>query len=195
VGSHLLALDEPRHAVVLRRVGMQLDAGGIAKGFAADEAAAALRACGIRSALIAAGGDIVTMSAPPGAAGWRVAVASIEGPNAPPAGYLTLHDAAVSTSGDAEQFMVVEGVRYSHIIDPRTGQALSGRTSVTVVARDGTTSDALATAASVLGGTRGTRLVDDVHGAAALIVDARGDGVRTFESRRWRAAGGFAVTR
>ena len=82
-----------------------------------------------------------------------MAVASIEGADHPPAGYLTLHDAAVSTSGDAEQFMVANGVRYSHIFDPRTGRALTGRSSVTVIAPNGTTSDALATAVSVMGGT------------------------------------------
>lgn len=196
VGSARLALDHARRTVGLGREGMQLDAGGIAKGFAADEAAAVLRACGIRSALVAAGGDIVVTDAPPGTAGWRVAVASIDGPNAAPSGYLTLRDAAVSTSGDAEQFMVVDGVRYSHIFDPRTGRALRGRSSVTVVAPDGMTSDALATAASVLGGTRGIRLVDATPRAAALIVEAReGDGMRRFESRRWRAVGGFAASR
>jgi FAD:protein FMN transferase len=193
VGRDKLQLDPSRQTVRLRERGMQLDVGGIAKGFAADEAAAVLRQCGIRSALIAAGGDIVVMAAPPDAAGWRVAVASIDGPKHPPAGYLTLQNAAVSTSGDAEQFMVVDGVRYSHIFDPRTGRALTGRSSVTVVAPKGTTSDALATAASVLGGRQGTRLVDRLPGAAALIVDAREGPVQTYESRRWRAMGGFSA--
>lgn len=192
VGSDKLVLDGRQRTVDLMREGMQLDVGGIAKGFAADEAAATLRGCGIRRALIAAGGDIVVMGTPPGAPGWNVAVASVDGPDHPPAGYLTLRDAAVSTSGDAEQFMVADGVRYSHIFDPRTGHALTGRRSVTVVARNGATADALATAASVLGGARGTGLVDDTPGAAGLIVEATEDRVRARESRRWRAIGGFA---
>jgi thiamine biosynthesis lipoprotein len=194
VGREKLELNPRRRTVRLRLAGMQLDVGGIAKGYAADEAAAVLKQCGIRSALVAAGGDIVATAAPPGADGWRVAVASIDGPSHPPAGYLMLHDAAVSTSGDAEQFMVANGVRYSHIFDPRTGQALTGRSSVTVLAPSGTSSDALATAVSVLGGKRGTRLVDETPGAAALIVEQRADDrVRTHESRRWRAMGGFPV--
>jgi thiamine biosynthesis lipoprotein len=206
VGSEKLELLQERRTVRLRDAGMQLDLGGIAKGFAADEAAAVLRRCGIASALIAAGGDIVAMAAPPGTAGWRVAVAAIEGANHGPAGFLTLSHAAVSTSGDAEQFMIVDGVRYSHVFDPRSGRPLTGRGSVTVVAPDGTTSDALATAVSVMGGEQGLALVDGTPGAAALAVVARGvsacsacsaadssgDGVRTFESRRWRALGGFA---
>ena len=191
VGRDKLRLDHVRRTIVLSEAGMQLDVGGIAKGFAADEAAAVLRECGVRRALIAAGGDIVLMGAPPEAPGWRVAVASIDGTTHPPAGYVTLHDAAVSTSGDAEQFMVVDGVRYSHIFDPRTGRALTGRSSVTVVAPNGTTSDALATAVSVLGGKRGARLVDATPGAAALIVEAGGPRVQAVETRRWRAIGGF----
>ena len=196
VGRDKLELNGDRRTVRLRVAGMQLDLGGIAKGFAADEAAAVLRRCGIASALIAAGGDVVVMAAPPGTAGWRVAVAGIEGGNHPPAGFLTLRDAAVSTSGDAEQFMVVDGVRYSHIFDPRTGQALTGRSSVTIVAPNGTTADALATAVSVLGGTEGIALVDATPGAAALAVvqrDAASPGARSYESRRWRGLGGFAV--
>ena len=193
VGDDKLELDEVGQTVRLRAPGMRLDLGGIAKGFAADEAAAVLHGCGVRSALIAAGGDIVVAAAPPGAPGWRIAVAAIEGADHAPAGYLTLSHAAVSTSGDAEQFMVVDGVRYSHIFDPRTGRALTGRSSVTVVARDGTTSDALATAVSVLGGEGGTRLADKTAGAAALVIQETSGRLRTYESRRWRALGGFAA--
>lgn len=186
VGSEHLELDAERRTVRLRVPGMQLDLGGIAKGFAADEAALVLRRCGIRRALVAAGGDIVVTSPPPGTSGWRVAVASLGGADRAPAGYVALHDAAISTSGDAEQFLLVDGVRYSHIFDPRTGHALGGRSSVTVVAANGAMSDALATAVSVLGGVRGTRLVDQTPGAAAVIVESGAAGVRTYESRRWR---------
>ena len=109
VGPDKLELDERRRTVRLTTPGMQLDLGGIAKGFAADEAAGVLTRHGIGAALVAAGGDIVATGPPPGRDGWRVAVASIEGAG-PPAGYLNLRDAAVSTSGDAEQFVVLAGV-------------------------------------------------------------------------------------
>jgi len=191
VGADKLALDARGRTVQLRSAGMQLDLGGIAKGFAADEAAAVLRRLGIRSALIAAGGDIVAMAPPPEARGWRVAIAAIDGAERAPD--LSLHHAAVSTSGDAEQFLVVDGVRYSHIFDPRTGRALTGRKSVTVVATEATTSDALATVVAVLGRERGLRLVDATSGAAALIVEATDAGVRTYGSRRWGTLGGFAA--
>lgn len=193
VGAGKLELDEGTRTVRLREAGMRLDVGGIAKGFAADEAAAVLGRAGIGRALVAAGGDIVVTAPPPGAQGWRIAVADVDGADRPPAGYLTLREAAVSTSGDAEQFLLLDGVRYSHIFDPRSGRAVAGPSSVTVIAATGTVSDALATAVSVLGGEEGTRLVDATEGAAALIVTAGPDGRQIYESKRWRAVGGFAA--
>jgi thiamine biosynthesis lipoprotein len=184
VGVDKLELDEQRHTVRLTTPGMQLDLGGIAKGFAADEAAAALTRRGIGAALVAAGGDIVATGPPPGRDGWRVAVASIEGAERP-AGYLNLRDGAVSTSGDAEQFVVLGGVRYSHVFDPRTGAALTGRRSITVVAPNGMTADALDTAVSVMGAVKGLALVESTPGAAALIVEETAGVIRVHESTRW----------
>lgn len=193
VGRDKLTIDDRRRTVTLTTRGMQLDLGGIAKGFAADEAAAVLGRCGIDRALVAAGGDIVVRDAPPGRDGWRIAMASIEGADRLPAGFITLRNAAVSTSGDAEQFAVIGGVRRSHIIDPRTGLALSGRSSVTIVAPRGMTADALATTVSVMGGADGMRLVEATSGAGAFVVEETDGGVRTFESRRWRALGAFTA--
>jgi thiamine biosynthesis lipoprotein len=192
VGADKLELDEDRRTARLIAPGMRLDLGGIAKGFAADEAARVLDRNGIGAALIAAGGDIVVTGPPPGAPGWRIAVVSLEGADRPPAEYLTLHHAAVSTSGDAEQFVALiapgtaDRVRYSHIIDPRTGLAITGHSSVTIVAPDGTTSDGLATAVAVLGWVKGLRLVDSTPGAAGLVMEATADGIRTHESATWR---------
>jgi thiamine biosynthesis lipoprotein len=191
VGYHKLQLDEGRRTVRLLVPGMQLDLGGIAKGFAADEAAAVLGQRGIDRALIAAGGDIVATQPPPGRDGWRIAVASIDGGDRPPAGYLTLRQAAVSTSGDAEQFVVIGGVRHSHIFDPRTGLALTGHSAVTTFAPNGMTADGLATAVSVMGAVSGMRLVDATSGAAAYVTETAAGGLRTYESSRWRALSAF----
>jgi thiamine biosynthesis lipoprotein len=100
---------------------------------------------------------------------------------------LSLTDAAASTSGDEEQHLEVDGVRYSHIYDPRTGEALTGRRTVTVVARQGMDADALATAASVLGPEKGLALVEEVADAAALFVDEDNGRVRTAASARFDA--------
>jgi thiamine biosynthesis lipoprotein len=185
VGFARLALDGQARTAALRDSRMQLDLGGIAKGFAADRAATVLAANGVERALIAAGGDIVAAAAPPGESGWRVAMATIDGAPAPPP--LRLERAAVSTSGDAEQSVTLNGTRYSHIFDPRSGMALIGRRSVTVVAANGTTSDALATAVSVMDREPGLALIEATPGAAAYVAYADQDGhVKTYRSSRWR---------
>ncbi len=174
---------------------MLLDLGGIAKGFAADEAMRVLKRQGIRSALIAAGGDIVVSDSPPRKRGWLVAIASAQeiGKSASPnpatdesTNHLLLKNMAVSTSGDAEQFVEFSGLRYSHIVDPQTGIGVTGQSSVTVVARRGKDSDGLATAVSVLGAERGLKLIDATKGAAALMINKSERGFEISESKRWQ---------
>jgi FAD:protein FMN transferase len=137
------------------REGMRLDLGAIGKGFAADEALAVLRG----PALVAASGDIVCGDAPPGERGWQVAAAGRR---------LALRRGAVSTSGDTEQFFERGGVRYSHIIDQRTGLAATTQLEVSVTARCGMAADALATAARVLGVAAGAALARR-YGATVLV--------------------------
>ena len=91
----------------------------------------------------------------------------------------------MSTSGDAEQYVTLDGVRYSHIVDPRTGMALTGPAAVTVIAPNGLTSDVLATAVSVMGPADGLALVEAAPGAAAWIAREGSDGIERFVSRRW----------
>ncbi len=98
---------------------------------------------------------------------------------------MILKNRAVSTSGDAEQFVEIDGVRYSHILDPRTGLGVIGRSSATVVADDATTSDSLATALSVLGPEKGMDLIEATAGASAFYVRATDQGFQVVTSRRW----------
>src|SRR5207244_13517945 len=156
--------------VELLKAGMQLDLGGIAKGYAADEALRILEQHGITRALAAAGGDIAVSGPPPDAEGWTVGIAPLEDPNQKPSRYLLLHDAAVSTSGDAEQYVEIDGKRYSHIVDPKTGIGLVGRQSVTVVARHGIMADSLTKVVCVLGPERGLPLIETIEGASAFVV-------------------------
>ncbi len=185
VGYRRLHLNAQRRAMRLDREGMRLDLGGIAKGYAADQGIAVLKEHGIARALVAAGGDIVVGDAPPGAQGWTVAIRSVTAEDEAAMIHLSLVNAAVSTSGDAEQFVEINGTRYSHIVDPRTGQPLTGRRSVTVVAANGTTSDALATAASVLAPAAALRLIDRTPRTAAHIEVIATDHTITHESKRW----------
>lgn len=145
---------------------MLLDLGGIAKGYAGDEAQTILKKHGIQSALVEAGGDIVVSNSPPNEKGWRI---EIEQPLKGSDKYLVVSNCAVSTSGDTAQFVEIGGRYYSHIVDPKTGYGLSDHIAVTVVAPNGLTSDALSTAISVLGRRRGLRLVKQYLGVSASI--------------------------
>lgn len=184
-GAALVHLDEASRSVRLARAGMRLDFGGVAKGYAADRALDVLRETGIRRALIVAGGDVAAGDAPPGEKGWRVTIAPFDAATPAATRSLTLAGAAVSTSGDAEQWVDIGGVRYSHIFDPRTGWPLTGHRQATVMARDATTSDMLATTLCVLG-EDGLGLADRTPGAAAMIAVPDGSAsVRWAFSRRW----------
>ncbi len=186
VGSDKMILDPAQHTVELKLPGMKLDVGGVAKGYAAQAALDVLREQGIRRALVGGAGDIVTSDPPPGTDGWRVAIAPVDPrlPYRPP--ILLLKNAAVSTAGDAERFVEIDGRRYSHIVNPKTGMGHEDRASVTVVAPDGGTADALETTAYLLGPERGLKLVDDTPGCAALYQRVTPEGVRTFESSRFK---------
>ena len=160
---------------------MRLDLGGIAKGYAADEALRVLRDHGITSALVDAGGDVVAADPPPGESGWRIAIAEpqmaddgnaqaddkareddAEAQQANPR-YVRIANAAVAQSGDTFQFVELNGVRYSHIVDPRTGVGLTNQLAVTVIAPDGISADSLASALSVLGPEKGLALLEELE--------------------------------
>ncbi len=185
VGYEKVRLDPATRSVELLAPGMLLDLGGIAKGYAVDAALDVLRKRGIARALVDAGGDLAVGEAPPGKRGWRIGVAPLDRPNGAPSRYLWLVRQAVATSGDAFQFVEIDGVRYSHIIDPRTGLGLTTRASATVVAPNCTDADALASALCVLGSPDGLRLVDETPGAAALLVERRDEVLREVVSSRW----------
>jgi thiamine biosynthesis lipoprotein len=185
VGFERMRLDPRARTVQLVQRGMKLDLGGIAKGFAAQEALGVLKHAGWSRALVAGSGDIVVGDPPPGRAGWSIGIAPLEPPEARPHRFLSLAHAAVSTSGDAEQYVEIGGRRYSHIVDPATGLGVVDRCGVTVVAGDGATADGLATAVYVLGPARGLALVEATPGAAARIVRATPAGEQTIVSERF----------
>jgi thiamine biosynthesis lipoprotein len=149
VGAALLEVDSTRSRVRVWVRGMQLDLGGIAKGYILQEALRVLRTFGTPAALVEAGGDVVVGDAPPGQDGWSVFVAGAD--TAVLHRARALRNAAVATSGGSEQFVEIGGVRYSHVVDPRTGLGVTERHVVTVIADDAALADAAATALSVLG--------------------------------------------
>lgn len=170
VGSDKLVLTE--RTARLDAPGMEVDLGGIAKGFAIDRAVEALVEAGSTSALVDIGGDIRTLGSRPDSAPWKI---EINDPRAgdPPPIRLLLSDCAVATSGDYLRTFDVAGQRFSHIVDPRTGLPVKDVPSVTVVASKAIAADSLATAISVLGPTAGLNLVNGLDGVECLIM-ARG---------------------
>lgn len=171
VGWRHLGLDSARRAVRLAVPGMRLDLGGIAKGYILDAARAVLAAHGITRVLVEAGGDLVVGDPPPGTAGWRIEVPAADSAFAARAGALA--NAAVATSGPTEQFVRIDGTRYSHVVDPRTGHALANGVLVTVIAPDGATADGLATALSVLDARQRDALLTRYPAVTASVRDAR----------------------
>jgi thiamine biosynthesis lipoprotein len=175
VGYQFLKLDAKERTAQLLRPNMRLDLGGIAKGYAADEALAAIKRQGLPKALVRASGDIAAGDPPPGEAGWLVGIAPLD-PEEEPSRFVRLANMAISTSGDSRQHLEIGGKRYSHIIDPRTGLGVEGRSSVSVIAKSGIAADSLATAASVLGPDKALELIARHKDAALLMVAEDADG-------------------
>ncbi len=177
VGWRNVTVDTVRRSVRFLTPGLELDFGGVGKGFALDRAASILRRHGVESALLGTGqSSYVAIGAPPGAEGWPITIPSPHNVGAA-LSTVRLRDQSLSTSGSDQQFFELNGRRYSHIIDPRTGEPVIGMVQVTVIAPDATDSDALSTALFVLGRDGAATLIDGVEGTAALLIaDDHGKG-------------------
>lgn len=193
VGRDLLKVDPHRRSATLLKDEMRLDLGGIAKGYAVDEALEVLEKFGIKRALVDAGGDMVLGDPPPDRSGWRIGIARLE-VDGPPTRIFLLSNTAIATSGDSWQFVEIDGRRYSHIVDPRTGLGLTDHSSVTIIARHGMAADALASAVSVLGPKKGMELIERTPDCAALIVRSPHDKVEIYQSQRWTRMAGSEVS-
>jgi thiamine biosynthesis lipoprotein len=169
VGSDKIIIDEKNSQVKFVISGMKVDLGGIAKGFIVDKAVERLKNKGVKSALINAGGDIYCLGSKKDGSDWMV---GIEHPRKKGIfATLKLKDKAVATSGDYQNYFLAGDKRYSHIFDPRTGYPVENNCiSVTVIAPNCTTADALATAIFVLGPEDGLRLIEKLEDSEALIV-------------------------
>lgn len=172
IDYHHLVLDPKRRSVAFRREGVQIDLGGIAKGYAVENGAEILRQLGIEHAEVNAGGDSRILGDHKG----RPWVVGVQDPRDEKriVVQIPLVDEAISTSGDYERYFEQDGVRYHHIINPSTGGSASDVRSVSVLGPDGTSTDALSTSVFVLGVEAGLRLIDRMEGYEAIIVD--GDG-------------------
>lgn len=165
-----IILNKEQKTVFLKEKGMKIGFGAIGKGYAADKAKSLLLKMGIKNGMVNAGGDLIAWGKPVDAPNWRVGIASPK-EHDQIIGWLATNAAAIVTSGDYEKFVIFDGVRYAHIINPKTGYPTTGVKSVTIVSPITEFGDALATAVFVLGLENGLSLVNQLKGVECLIID------------------------
>ena len=170
------------HSIYLSAKGMQLDFGGIGKGYIAQKVVDYLKKEGITESIVDAGGDIVLGDAPPNKKGWIVGVNKPEQAEDLLPEKLQLHNLSVATSGDVYQFIEHNGKKYSHIIDPATGYGVSSLRNVTVIAKDGALADWLATACSILPINQAKKLATTMH-AELLITEFRNNRIQPYTTK------------
>ncbi|MBN2314959.1 MAG: FAD:protein FMN transferase [Sedimentisphaerales bacterium] len=176
VGFEKLILDTENQTVRLADDGMRLDLGGIAKGYGVDKAVEAARRRGAVGVMVNIGGDVRCFGEPPeGRDHWLI---GLQDPNSGGEGFnggglvltLRVKNAAVATSGDYEQFVIIDGKRYSHIMNRKTGTSVEGLSSVTIISENATDADALATSVSVMGPEKGLALIETLPGIEAILM-------------------------
>ena len=172
IGWRGLVLDSQARTVRFAKPGMRIDLGGFAKGHAVDNAAAILRRRGIAHAMVSAGGDSRVIGDRRGRP-WTIGIRDPRRPGRV-AAMLPLEDVSISTSGDYERYFDADGTRFHHLIDPATGKSPREIQSVTILADDGLTSEALSKIVFVSGVERGMALVESQSGVDAVVVDAAG---------------------
>jgi thiamine biosynthesis lipoprotein len=168
-----VVLDPQERTVLLPESGMKLGLGGIGKGYALDQVAAMLGRAGFGDFLVVGGGQVLARGRR-GDRPWRIGLRDPRGGPEEFFARLELRDASLSTTADNESFFVVDGVRYHHVLDPRTGYPSRGLRSATVLHAEATLADALSTAVMVLGRERGLAVAAEL-GAEALVIDERGE--------------------
>ncbi|MEG6611542.1 FAD:protein FMN transferase [Pseudoclostridium thermosuccinogenes] len=166
-----ISINNADSSAYLARKGQIVDLGGIAKGYAGDVAVEILKAKGVKSALINLGGNVVALGSKPDGNPWSIGIQNPRAPTGEYIGIVKVRDKAVVSSGDYERFFEKDGVRYHHILDPRTGYpADSGLIATTIVADSSTDADALSTSVFVLGLEKGMQLVERLDGVDAIFI-------------------------
>ena len=173
IGYQNIILDKENKTIFLKLTGMKLGLGGIGQGYIADKVKELLQSKGCNSGLVNVSGDINTWGKQPNGELWTVGIVNPMNKNKVFATF-PLDNSAVETSGNYEKFVTFNGIRYSHIIDPRTGYPATGIVSVSVFAKQTEIADALATGIFVLGVEVGLDLVNQLKGIECIIVDDKG---------------------
>ncbi|WP_289057653.1 FAD:protein FMN transferase [uncultured Flavobacterium sp.] len=165
-----IILDRENTTVFLREKGMRIGFGGIGKGYAAEMAKQVLLKRGVQSGIINASGDLSAWGLQPDGRKWTIGVADPDSPNAA-FSYMEISDKAVATSGNYEKYITIDGKKYSHTIDPKTGLPIRGIKSVTIIASNAEFADAMATPIAVMGIRAGLFLIDQIPDLYCIIID------------------------
>lgn len=174
-----IVLDPDKRAVFLKEKGMRIGFGGIGKGYAAEMAKAVMIKNGALSGVVNASGDLTTWGKQPGGSEWTIGIADPDSKDQP-FSYMQISDMAIATSGNYEKFVMINGRKYSHTINPKTGLPVTGIKSVTIISPNAELSDALATPVTVLGVKVGLDLINQMKQIACIIID---DNSKIFTSK------------
>jgi len=165
-----ILLDEDRCTVFLKQKGMRIGFGGIGKGYAAEKARQLMQQQGVESGIVNAAGDLTAWGLQPDGKEWTIGIADPDSTHHP-FSYLSISNMAIATSGNYEKFITVNGKRYSHTIDPKTGLPVTGIKSVTIISPNAEIADAMATPVMIMGVKVGLDLINQLNGLACIIVD------------------------
>lgn len=163
-------LDEARSTVFLKEKGMRIGFGGIGKGYAAEKAKIILQEKGVKSGIVNAAGDLTAWGKQPNGEDWTIGIADPDAARHP-FSYFSISDMAVATSGNYEKYIMIDGKKYSHTIDPKTGLPVRGIKSVTIICPNAEIADAMATPVMIMGIEVGLDMVNQVKGLGCIIID------------------------
>jgi thiamine biosynthesis lipoprotein len=174
-----IILDRSNLTVLLKEKGMRIGFGGIGKGYAAERAKGVMKEMGVESGIVNASGDMTTWGAQPNGKPWTIGIVD---PNARDKifSYMNITDMAVATSGNYEKYLLINGQKYSHTINPKTGLPIRGIKSVTIVSRNAEIADAMATPVMIMGIVPGLNMINQIRDIEAIVVD---DQDRIFTSK------------
>lgn len=162
-------VNENESTVMLKNKGMRIGFGGIGKGYAADKAKQILQNIGVKSGIVNAAGDLITWGTQPNGKPWTIGIADPNQTNKPFSA-LNISNMAIATSGNYEKFIIIDGKRYSHTIDPKTGFPVSGIKSASIICPSAELADALATPIVVMGKKVGLNLINQLKNVACIII-------------------------
>jgi len=165
-----IILNDEKKTVFLKHEGMRIGFGGIGKGYAAEKTKDLLKSLGVKAGIVNASGDLTAWGIPENGKKWTIGIVHPDFRNMP-FSYLEVTDLAVATSGNYEKFVVIDGKKYSHTIDPKTGYPIQGIKSVTIICPNAEISDALATPVTIMGIKAGLGMINQMNDIDCIIID------------------------